>query len=93
MSAPKAARNRRIVEAHRRDPSLSYAALGKRFGLTRARVYQILVAELGEVRKPPRALSLYPCRAPGCLTRFAHRRGYSGDLCPAHRGKPKDLTA
>ena len=85
MSQQKRARNRRMVEAFRHNPSLSWQELGDRFGLTRARARQVIVAELGEVRKPPRALTLYPCHTPGCKARFAHRHGYKGRNCPLHR--------
>ena len=85
MSQEKRARNRRMVAVFKRDPSLSWQELGDRFGLTRARARQVIVAELGEVRKPPRALALHPCQAPGCKARFAHRHGYKGRNCPLHR--------
>ena len=86
MSATSTRRNKRLVKALLVDPDrISYGALARRFGISRARVAQIIQHELGPGYVKPRARLQYHCVIDDCGVVFFHEYGYAGARCPAHR--------
>ena len=85
MSAPKVDRNRRMVAAVRREPSLSWRALANRYGVSVAAIRAIVLREMPAEWRKPRPVTWHECAATGCTTRFRHHNGYSGRNCEEHR--------